>query len=202
MFLRNCSLIYFQGQMDYAMRLKAKLFRTKTLLLLPKTPPKSFFQKTRFWSIICYEIAPSPSFEAKRTMWRVQGKNFSERKLHLIFPREPPKSLFRKTCFQSEFFTKPPADLFSGPNKHCGAFREKFSVGKLRLLLTRKPVKSFFRKNKFSVRNFLRNFARTTPKSFFRKTRFGKKKFNETAPSPIFRAKQNMWSICEQNCVV
>ena len=42
---------------------------------LPKTLPKSFFQKTRLQSEFFYETTPTPIFGAKPTMWRVSRQN-------------------------------------------------------------------------------------------------------------------------------
>ena len=81
--------------------------------LLHKTPPKSFFRKTRFWSEFFYETTPSPIFRAKWTMWRVSRQNCPGRKYRSLLPKTPSKSFFRKTRFRSEFFYKTaPSHIF------------------------------------------------------------------------------------------
>jgi hypothetical protein len=126
-FLRNRSLTYFWGQMDFMAH-----FEVKLCSLLPKMPPKSFFRKTRFWSEYFYEIAPSPIFETKQE------------------PKMPPKSFFQKTSFRSKCFYKiTPSPIF-------GDKRIMWLVSKWKLcsLLPKMPPKSFNRKTLFRFEIF------------------------------------------------
>ena len=126
-FLRNCPLTYFLGQMDYLVHFEEKLFGWKLQSFLPKTPLKSFFRMVRFEAIFITKLPPHLFFDAKQTMWFVSRVNCPGWKLQLFLPKTPPKSFFRKTTFpvQFFFFLKPPPHLIFWPNELLGAFGGK-----------------------------------------------------------------------------
>jgi hypothetical protein len=93
--------------------------------LLPKTPPKSFFRKTRFRSKFIYKTTPHLFSQPNKLCGAFRGKivpgeNFTR------FCLKRPRNRFRvKHVSSPNFFTKLPPHLFSGPNGLCGTFRGK-----------------------------------------------------------------------------
>ena len=177
--LQNQSLTYFRGQTNYVSRFRAKLFRMKTFFFfLPKTPLKSFFQKTRFRTKFFCEIAPSPTFKAKWITWRVLGQNCSERKLCYFLPKMPQKSFFQKTCFWTKFFCEITlSPTFGAKRIMWRVLGQNCSEQKLCYFLPKLPPTSFFQKNSFQS-----------------------KFFYEIAPTSTFGAKWTKWCVLGQNC--
>jgi hypothetical protein len=141
-------------------------------------------EKTRFLSEFFYETAPSPIFGAKRTIWRVWGKNCSGRKLRLILPRKLRNRFSHKQVFGSNFFTKPPPHLFSGPNGLYGAFGGKiFPDENFAQFCLKSPGIRFSQKHLFDPNFFtkphLTNFQGQTQKHIFSSNFFTKLRINK-----------------------
>ena len=98
--------------------------------LLPKTPSKLFFRKTRFRSEFIYETTPHLFSRPNRLCDAFQGKIVPDKNF-VRFCLKRPRNRFRvKHVSSSNFFTKPPPHLFSGPNGLYGTFRGKIVLDK------------------------------------------------------------------------
>ena len=145
----------------------------KLRLLLPKTPPKYFFRKTRFQFEFFYETTPSPILKAKWTMQRISRQNCPWQKLHWLLPKTPSKLFFRKTHFRSEFIYETTPHLFSWPNRLCDAFRGKIVPDKNFVRFCLKCPRNRFRVKHVSSSNF----------------------FMKPPPPPILGTKWTIWHV-------
>ena len=66
---------------------------------------KPFFPKTRFRSNFFYEIDPSPTFRAKRSLWCILGQNCS-RQNFATFCLKRPRNRFPKNTFPVQIFLR------------------------------------------------------------------------------------------------
>ncbi len=85
-----------------------------TLLCL-ESPCEIVFLKTTFSVRIFLRNRTSPFFGAKQTIWRDYGPKCSRAKFRFS----------EKHVFSTNFFTKPPPHLFSGPNDQYDVFGGK-----------------------------------------------------------------------------
>ena len=130
--------------------------------------PRNCFSKKHIFDTNFFTKPTLTYFLGQTDLWRVWEENCSRRKLRYLLPKTPLKSFFQKTHFQTNFFTKPPPHLFLEPNELCDAFGVKIVLDKnFATFCLKRP------RNRFSKKHV------SDPNVFY-----------ETAPSPIFEAKQ------------
>ncbi len=93
-FLRNCPLTYFRGQMDYVVRLTAKSFRTNTSLDFLSRAPKIIFPKNTFLVRIFLRNSPITYFPSQTDYVPHLREKFVQTNTLLDFRSNDPKIVF------------------------------------------------------------------------------------------------------------
>ena len=197
-FWRNWLHTSFLGLIGYLVCLRAKLFRTKTLLNFAwKALSNSLFQKTRFRFEFSYKIAPHLFSWPNGIDGAIWGKSVPE--WSFVHPK-------KHVCGWN-FLMKPAPYLFSGPNWPYGALGAKIIPNEnLAQFCLKSPLEFVFPKNTFSVWIFIlnhtspifldkpttwRDWGQKCPGAKFcpsQKTRFRSEFFDETGRIPLFWA--------------
>ena len=109
---------------------RKKYHERRVQSLLPKTPPKSFFRKTRFRSDFFYKTTLHLFSRPNKLCGAFRDKIVRDKNFACFCLKNPQNSFSEKHISSLNFFTKPPPHLFSRPNGLCGAFQGKIDPDK------------------------------------------------------------------------
>ena len=115
----------------------------------------SLSEKTRFFPIVFTKLHPHLFSKPDGLCGAFRGKFFTEENFAHFCIKHPRNCFSEWRVLRSYFFTKPPHNLFSGPNGICGTFRGKIvSHENFNHFYLKRPQNCFYEKHVFDPKFF------------------------------------------------